>query len=180
MVSQDHDYLFKILIVGPAESGKSSLLLRFSDNTFSSSYFPTIGVDFKIRTLSIDDKSVKLQVWDTSGQTRFKSITNTYYKGSHGIIILYDVTSKESFKSTSDFVEEVKKFGNEDAKIMLVGHKSDLEEKREVSTQEGLEYSITFNAQFKEASSKAGDNVNEVFSSLAAELMKSFEKKTEK
>ena len=94
---EDFDYLFKVLLIGDSSVGKSSILLRFSDNEFTSSYISTIGVDFKVRTLDVGGKIVKLQIWDTAGQERFRTITTTYYRGSNGIIIVYDVSNRDSF-----------------------------------------------------------------------------------
>ncbi|CAM5147798.1 unnamed protein product [Natator depressus] len=95
MAGKDYDHLFKLLIIGDSGVGKSSLLLRFADNTFSGNYITTIGVDFKIRTLVINGERVKLQIWDTAGQERFRTITSTYYRNTHGVIIVYDVTNPE-------------------------------------------------------------------------------------
>ena len=94
---RDYDHLFKLLIIGDSGVGKSSLLVRFADNTFSGNYITTIGVDFKIRTINVNGERVKLQIWDTAGQERFRTITSTYYRGTHGVIVVYDVTSGESF-----------------------------------------------------------------------------------
>jgi Ras-related protein Rab-1A len=132
-MNQDYDYLFKLLLIGNSSVGKSSLLLRFSDNIFSEryhfylfSFLPTIGVDFKIRTFESSGSTVKLQIWDTAGQERFKTITASYYKGAHGIILVYDITDRQSFKDIENWLAEVDKYGNENVVKMLVGNKSDL------------------------------------------------------
>ena len=94
---EEYDHLFKVLLVGSSGVGKSSLLVRYSDDIFSENFQPTIGVDFKIRTMELDQKKIKLQIWDTAGQCRFKTITQSYYKGAHGIIVAFDLTDRQSF-----------------------------------------------------------------------------------
>jgi len=96
-MKRDYDYLFKLVLIGDSGVGKSCLLLRFADDNFTDSYISTIGVDFRFRTITIDKKTVKLQIWDTAGQERFRTITSAYYRGADGIIMVYDVTSSESF-----------------------------------------------------------------------------------
>ena len=104
MNMQDVDHIFKILIIGDSSVGKSNILLRFSDNIFHETFLPTIGVDFKIKNLTVKNQSVKLNIWDTAGQERFKTITSTYYKGSHGIIMVYDVTDRNSFNNINSWL----------------------------------------------------------------------------
>ena len=103
---RDYDHLFKLLIIGDSGVGKSSLLVRFADNTFSGNYITTIGVDFKIRTIEINGERVKLQIWDTAGQERFRTITSTYYRGTHGVIVVYDVCSGDSFANVKRYVNK--------------------------------------------------------------------------
>ena len=118
-MNPDYDYLFKILLIGNSGVGKSSLLLRFSDDTFTGNFMPTIGVDFKIRTLEVDGKTIKLQIWDTAGQERFKTITSSYYKGAHGIIVVYDVTDKESYKNIDTWMNEIDKHASDNVSKIL-------------------------------------------------------------
>merc|ERR1711966_349389 len=99
VMKPDYDYLFKLLLIGDSGVGKSCLLLRFADDKWTDSYISTIGVDFKIRTIELDGKTIKLQIWDTAGQERFRTISSTYYRGAHGIIVVYDITDNESFNN---------------------------------------------------------------------------------
>ena len=113
--------------------GKSCLLLRFADDTYTESFISTIGVDFKIRTVELEGKTVKLQIWDTAGQERFRTITSSYYRGAHGIIVVYDVTDAESFANVKTWLQEIDRYGNEAGVAkLIVGNKSDLGGKRAV------------------------------------------------
>eukprot|EP01087_Luapelamoeba_hula_P004516 TRINITY_DN14466_c0_g1_i1.p1 TRINITY_DN14466_c0_g1~~TRINITY_DN14466_c0_g1_i1.p1 ORF type:complete len:266 (-),score=32.44 TRINITY_DN14466_c0_g1_i1:103-900(-) len=164
--TSEYDYLFKILLLGSQGVGKSSLLARFADNEFLDSYRTTVGVDFKIRTVDIDDKTVKLQLWDTAGQERFKTVTNTYFRGAHGVILVYDVTDGKSFSQINDYwLNEVRNNAPENAVLMIVGNKIDLD--RNVSTKQGKDFAQNKDALFLETSAKADQNVSRAFLSLA-------------
>ena len=169
---QDYDYLFKVLLIGNSSVGKSSLLLRFVDNQWSDLFVPTIGVDFKIRTMEIDNKNVKLQIWDTAGQERFKNITASYYRGAHGIFVVYDISDTVSFKNINNWLIEIEKNANKNVYKILVGNKCDLEDKRTVSYQQGKELAETYGMQFIETSAKSNTNVDEAFQLLGREVMK--------
>ena len=169
---QDYDYLFKVLLIGNSSVGKSSLLLRFVDNQWNDLFVPTIGVDFKIRTMEIDNKNVKLQIWDTAGQERFKNITASYYRGAHGIFVVYDISDMESFKNINNWLIEIEKNANKNVYKILVGNKCDLEDKRTVSYQQGKELAETYGMQFIETSAKSNTNVDEAFHLLGKEVMK--------
>ena len=169
-MNPDYDYLFKILLIGNSGVGKSSLLLRFSDDTFTGNFMPTIGVDFKIRTLEVDGKTIKLQIWDTAGQERFKTITSSYYKGAHGIIVVYDVTDKESFKNIDTWMNEIEKHASDNVSRILCGNKSDLDDSRTVTTDEGKELADTYNIRFIESSAKDNSNVEEAFTLMTKEI----------
>ena len=105
----DYEFIFKVLLLGNSNVGKSSLFLRFVDDIWNDTFVPTIGVDFKIKTFEIDSKKIKMQIWDTAGQERFKNIIASYYRGAHGILLLYDVTDKDSFKNLSNWLIEIEK-----------------------------------------------------------------------
>jgi Ras-related protein Rab-1A len=125
------------LLIGDSGVGKSCLLLRFADDTYTESFISTIGVDFKIRTIDLEGKTVKLQIWDTAGQERFRTITSSYYRGAHGIIVVYDITDTESFANVRMWLKEVDRYGSEGVSKLLVGNKSDLSARRVVEYSTG-------------------------------------------
>jgi len=169
-MNPDYDYLFKLLLIGDSGVGKSCLLLRFADDTYTESYISTIGVDFKIRTIEQDSKTVKLQIWDTAGQERFRTITSSYYRGAHGIIIVYDVTDRESFNNVKHWITEIDKYAAEGVNKLLVGNKSDLQSKKVVSYDEAKELADSLGVQFLETSAKNAHNVEEAFNIMAGEI----------
>jgi Ras-related protein Rab-1A len=138
---KDYDYLYKLVIVGDTGVGKSSLLLRFADNQFYDNYLATIGVDFRFKTMNVDGKLVKFQIWDTAGQERFRTITSAYYKGSHGILLVYDITDGQSYQDIDKFwLQEVENYAEKDVELYLIGNKSDLVERRATPTADVDEY----------------------------------------
>jgi len=169
-INQDYDYLFKLLLIGNSAVGKSSLLLRFSDNVFSDAFLPTIGVDFKIRTFDLQGKTAKLQIWDTAGQERFKTITKAYYKGAHGIILVYDITDEQSFKDLETWLGEVEKHASSTVVRLLVGNKCDLDSERKVSYDKGKTLAEQLGVKFIETSAKNAVNVEETFFTLAQQI----------
>lgn len=164
------DYLFKLLLIGDSGVGKSCLLLRFADDTYTESYISTIGVDFKIRTIELDGKTIKLQIWDTAGQERFRTITSSYYRGAHGIIVVYDVTDNESFNNVKQWLHEIDRYACENVNKLLVGNKSDLTSKRVVSTEQGKEFADSLGIEFLETSAKTSDNVEQAFLTMASQI----------
>ena len=129
-MNTDYDYLFKVLLIGSSGVGKSSLLLRFADDIFNENFMPTIGVDFKIRTSDVDGKKVKMQIWDTAGQEKFKTLTQSYYRGSHGVVVAYDITDRDSFAKVSEWMSDVDNKAPDNITRILVGNKKDLEDQR--------------------------------------------------
>lgn len=167
---QEVDHIFKVLIIGNSSVGKSNILLRYTDNIFNDSFLPTIGVDFKIKNITVSGQKIKLNIWDTAGQERFKTITSTYYKGSYGIVLVYDITDKESFNNISNWVNEVKKNAGANVSMLLVGNKCDMESDRAVTYKEGQDLAATMGISFLETSAKADINVKETFSTLAKQI----------
>jgi len=136
-MKRDYDHLFKLVLIGDSGVGKSCLLLRFADDSFTESYISTIGVDFRFRTVTIDHKTVKLQIWDTAGQERFRTITSAYYRGAHGIIMVYDVTNYESFEHVEEWLNEVNRHASESTLKLLVGNKADLQDEKKSTIRRG-------------------------------------------
>ncbi|KAB1994515.1 hypothetical protein ES319_D13G104200v1 [Gossypium barbadense] len=145
----DYDYLIKLLLIGDSGVGKSCLLLRFSDGSFTTSFITTIGIDFKIRTIELDGKRIKLQIWDTAGQERFRTITTAYYRGAMGILLVYDVTDESSFNNIRNWIRNIEQHASDNVNKVLVGNKADMDEsKRAIPTSKGQaladEYGIKF------------------------------------
>eukprot|EP01120_Amphizonella_sp_Union-15-10_P012614 TRINITY_DN5637_c0_g1_i2.p1 TRINITY_DN5637_c0_g1~~TRINITY_DN5637_c0_g1_i2.p1 ORF type:complete len:222 (-),score=43.98 TRINITY_DN5637_c0_g1_i2:98-718(-) len=166
----EYDYLFKLLLIGDSGVGKSCLLLRFADDTYTESYISTIGVDFKIRTIELDGKVIKLQIWDTAGQERFRTITSSYYRGAHGIIIVYDVTDQVSFTNVKQWLQEIDRYACEAVNKLLVGNKCDLQTRRAVDFETAKEYAASLAVPFIETSAKNATNVEKAFTAMALEI----------
>ncbi|KAL7712397.1 GTP-binding protein YPTC4 [Entamoeba marina] len=165
------DYVFKYIIIGEVSVGKSCLLLQFQDQRFQPVYDLTIGVEFGTKNISIGVTNIKLQIWDTAGSERFRSITRSYYRGAVGVILVYDISRRDTFEKIDEWVEEVKKFGNGMYVMMLVGNKCDLIE-REITTEEGKQKADEMGVHFIEASAKTAENVDEIFIKLSENVLK--------
>ena len=175
---QDYEFIFKVLLLGNSYVGKTSLFLRFVDDIWSDTFVPTIGVDFKIKTFEVDSKKIKMQIWDTAGQRKSTNIIGSFYRGTHGILLLYDVTDIDSFKNLSNWLIEIEKRASKNVLKLLIGNKSDLEEKRVISFNQGKEFADSYGLKFIETSVKKNLNVHEAFEMFGRELMDaSMEKK---
>ena len=173
-MNSEYDYLFKLLLIGDSGVGKSCLLLRFADDTYTESYISTIGVDFKIRTIELDGKTIKLQIWDTAGQERFRTITSSYYRGAHGIILVYDVSRRETFDNLKEiWLREVEMYSGGGTVVkMLVANKVDMET-RAVSKEEGQELARSLGTIFFECSAKTKVGVQNAFEELNLKILDS-------
>ncbi|KAJ4757505.1 Ras-related protein Rab-1A [Rhynchospora pubera] len=169
-MSNEYDYLFKLLLIGDSSVGKSCLLLRFADDSYVDSYISTIGVDFKIRTVDLDGKTVKLQIWDTAGQERFRTITSSYYRGAHGIIIVYDVTEMESYNNVKQWLNEIDRYASDNVCKLLVGNKCDLVDSKVVATETAQAFADSLGIPFLETSAKESINVEKAFLTMSAEI----------
>jgi len=169
-MTPEYDYLFKLLLIGDSGVGKSCLLLRFADDTYTESYISTIGVDFKIRTVELESKVIKLQIWDTAGQERFRTITSSYYRGAHGIIVVYDVTDQESFNNVKTWLNEIDRYASENVNKLLVGNKCDLTAKKVVDYQTAKAFADELGIPFLETSAKNATNVEQAFMTMAQEI----------
>ncbi|KAK4761605.1 hypothetical protein SAY87_029489 [Trapa incisa] len=171
-MNPEYDYLFKLLLIGDSGVGKSCLLLRFADDSYLDSYISTIGVDFKIRTVEQDGKTIKLQIWDTAGQERFRTITSSYYRGAHGIIVVYDVTDQESFNNVKQWLSEIDRYASESVNKLLVGNKCDLTDQKVVSyeTAKASAFADEIGIPFMETSAKDSTNVEQAFMAMSAAI----------
>lgn len=172
-----YDHLVKIILVGDSGTGKSAILHRYTDDTFLTSYISTIGVDFKITTCKYNDKNIKLQIWDTAGQERFQTITTTYYRGSHAIIVVYDITDRDSFDNVTYWISQIKKYAADNVNILLIGNKNDLNYGRKVSQKEGEEFAAKYDIDFIETSAKNSCNVKNAFITIAKKTIERLDKK---
>ncbi|RZC90875.1 hypothetical protein C5167_028711 [Papaver somniferum] len=173
--SSSYDLSFKILLIGDSGVGKSSLLVSFisNDTAPENNLSPTIGVDFKIKQLTVGGKKLKLTIWDTAGQERFRTLTSSYYRSAQGIILVYDVTRRESFTNLSDvWAKEVELYStNQDCIKMLVGNKVDRDVERAVTREEGVALANDLGCLFLECSARTRENVEKCFEELALKIM---------
>lgn len=166
------DYSFRVILVGNAASGKSTMLMRYAENEYKNNYQATIGIDFKVKTLMADGKTVKLQIWDTAGQEAFRTVTCSYYKGASGVVVCYDVTDRSTFNALDGWFEEMEKYCSQNVSKILVGTKIDMgESSRQVSYEEGAEVAKKLGIKFYESSSKDNININEAFDQITREML---------
>jgi len=161
----NYDHFFKILLVGDACVGKTSLLIRFCEETYSPTYLMTIGIDFRSKIVTAENSKIKLQLWDTAGQERYRTITQAYYRGSHGVLVVYDVTSRPTFEHVKRWLQEIQmQCGN--VNLVLIGNKCDDPDAREVPTKEAKRFATNMKLPFYETSARDNINVEEAFTTM--------------
>uniref|UniRef100_A0A668SPH1 Ras-related protein Rab-12 n=1 Tax=Oreochromis aureus TaxID=47969 RepID=A0A668SPH1_OREAU len=166
------DFKLQIIIIGSRGVGKTSLMERFTDDTFCEACKSTVGVDFKIKTVELRGKKIRLQIWDTAGQERFNSITSAYYRGAKGIVLVYDITKQETFEDLPKWMKMIDKYASEEAELLLVGNKLDCETDRIISRQQGERFASRISGmRFCEASAKDNFNVDEIFLKLVDDIL---------
>ncbi|TYH45162.1 hypothetical protein ES332_D11G245600v1 [Gossypium tomentosum] len=175
--SQKIDYVFKVVLIGDSAVGKSQILARFSRNEFSLDSKATIGVEFQTRTLVIEHKSVKAQIWDTAGQERYRAVTSAYYRGAVGAMLVYDITKRQTFDHIPRWLEELRGHADKNIVIILLGNKSDLENQREVPTEDSKEFAQKEGLFFLETSALEATNVETAFMTVLTEIFNIVNKK---
>ena len=171
MSEDQYDFIFKVLLLGNSDVGKSSIILRYVDQMWSDTFVPTIGVDFKVKTVQVNNKKIKMQIWDTAGQERFRTVISSYFRGSHGLFLIYDITNRDSFKNLENWLSEIEEHASKNVLKILIGNKCDLENDREIKTEEGQAFANRNGMQFMETSAKMNTNINESFETLAKLMM---------
>jgi len=171
MAKKTYDLLFKLLLIGDSGVGKTCILFRFSDDAFNTTFISTIGIDFKIKTIELRGKKIKLQIWDTAGQERFHTITTSYYRGAMGIMLVYDITNQKSFENIAKWLRNINEHANEDVEKMILGNKCDMEESRVVAKERGEAIAMEHGINFLETSAKNNINIERAFHELAEAIL---------
>ena len=174
----EEEIVYKVLLLGDSSVGKTCFLLRYCDKSFQDVHLSTIGLDYRLKSMTLkNNKNIKLQIWDTAGQDRFRAITKNYYKGANGIILIYDVTNMQTYENVKNWISQIKEEASPNVIIYLVGNKIDVpDEQRLIKAEEGQKIADEFNLPFKEASAKDGTNVNEIFQELLEEIDEKYAK----
>ena len=167
-----YDMIFKIVLIGNTSVGKTNILSKYLTDQFDPDSKATVGVEFGTKNFKIENNIVKVQIWDTAGQERYRSITNAYYKGAKGSLLVYDITNKKSFDDLDKWILDLKTNGDDNLSLILLGNKSDLEDKRVISTEEGKNKAEFYKSSFLETSALNGNNIQEAFNELIMDVYK--------
>lgn len=177
MGEKDYEATYKILILGDSGVGKTCLIFRFIEDVFSDSYISTIGIDCRSRVIDLDGTKIRLQIWDTAGQERFRTLTSAYYRGAMGIILVYDITTEDSFKHISQWLQNIQDNASPDVCKVLVGNKLDAEDERVIETSRGKSETEGYYLEFFETSARTGQGVTEAFMAVARQIKESRERR---
>ena len=165
-----YDMIFKVVLIGDTSVGKTNILSKYLNNEFDPDSKATVGVEFGTKDFKIENNIVKVQIWDTAGQERYRSITNAYYKGAKGSLLVYDITNPKSFENLDRWLSDLKANGEEKVSIILIGNKSDLEQERKISLEQGKEKAEFHKLAFMETSALNGNNIEKAFNELITEV----------
>ena len=172
MEDDNYEMMFKVVLVGDSFVGKTNIMSKYLKNEFHEDSKATVGVEFGSRQFNIEGHVVKAQIWDTAGQERYKAITSAYYKGAKGAFIVYDITRKESFDNVSKWAEQLKSTADKNLTIIIVGNKTDLEDQRQVTSEEGQNKANSLESAFIETSAASGSNLDKAFEMMINEVYK--------
>ncbi len=170
MNTESYEFMFKVVLVGDMSVGKTNIIAKYLKNDFSEDYKTTIGVEFHSKIAKVEGHVVKAQIWDTCGQERFKSITDSYYKGAKGAFVVYDITRKNTFESVDSWISALRSAADKNLNIIIIGNKSDLEDQRQVETEQGEEKAQNNEAAFMETSAYSGDNIDKAFDNMITDV----------
>lgn len=171
MQNKNNNLIFKYIIVGNSGVGKTALLFQYIDKRFSSLHDMTIGVDFGTKIIERNNRTIKLQIWDTAGQENFRSITRAFYRGAIGALLVFDVTNSQSFEQLSSWLDDVQKYSMNYINIVLIGNKCDLPDYREISKDQAENFAKKHNLTYFEVSAKTGQNIDDVFSCISDSII---------
>ena len=178
-MTEEFDLIFKIVIIGDSGVGKTNLIGRYLKNEYKEDSKATVGVEFGEKKYEINGLKIKAQIWDTAGQERYRAITSVYYKGAKGGLIVFDLSSKSTFQNVEKWFNEIKKTADPTINLILIGNKSDLKDKRQISTEEGENKAKEMNVAYLETSALNADNVDKAFDLLIQEITKKMKKEIE-
>ena len=176
----NYDFQFKILFLGESQVGKTSIILRYTENKFESNSLSTLGMDLVYKYVKMDNLKIRLDLWDTAGEERFKNITKNYFKGANGIIFVYSLAKLETLTRLKNWIEDVEEnLSLNDLEMVVAGNKSDLEEERDISKEIVENFLQKYNLKNFEVSAKKGEGINEIFDFLVKKLLSKIKKDTQ-
>ena len=172
--TEEYEMMIKVILIGDSGVGKTNIMSKYLKNQFMENSKATVGVEFGSKLFNHQGHKIKAQIWDTAGQEKYKAITGAYYKGSKGAFIVYDITRKDTFASIERWVNDLKATSDPKLTIILIGNKNDLDDKREVSKDQGEEKAKSFGCAFLETSAFSGDNLDKAFELMVKEIYEKF------